>query len=98
MHTQRLMKILRAERYLPQFPANTAVMAAWLCVICAGCLPQADRSAQFPTHLLRMVDLTSPPSPIVTDGPINLAAAGNEWTDFVVQVDSANAAAIRLGE
>jgi hypothetical protein len=45
-----------------------------------------------------MVDLTSPPSPVVTDGPVNLTAGGNEWTDFVVQVDAANAAAIRLGE
>ena len=90
------MKIPSAESYFLQIRAIAAVMACSLCLFCAGCPRQDSGSAGLNAHLLRKIDISSPSRIEASDDAVNLGAARNEWTDFVVQADSPAGTAVRL--
>ena len=48
--------------------------------------PKGGKRNTAPPATLKAVDLSDAASPVVLPGPVELAAARNEWTSFVVQV------------
>jgi hypothetical protein len=95
-HRSGFMKIPAVEAYFPQFRTAMLVMGGLLCLCCGGCPRQDGGSAGLNAHLLRNLDISSPSRAEASDDAINLGAARNEWTDFVVQSDSPAGVSVRL--
>lgn len=72
-----------------RFSVISALLVGGLCLALAGCARQSGPGqGALSISTMRGVDLTTPTTIAVLDGPIHLAGAGNEWLDFTVQVDA----------
>jgi hypothetical protein len=69
---------------MPRFA--TILVLCSLCFILQGCPQQPVGQSTIKSPLLQSVDLSDPTDAVVTNQPIALSGAGNEYLDFVVQI------------